>query len=118
MVKHKQDKLQGIERTKLLKCDFCENTFSDNNNLKTHIKNIHSDEGKRQNCSQCKLTFANTTNLKRHLKTIHEGKKDFQCGFCPKNYAAKCDLKRHEMNVHAGDTIEEKNQSIQVHLIK
>ena len=54
------------------KCDLCNKAFSENRDLKKHIKCVH--EGlKNHKCDICDKAFSEPWKLKRHILTVHEG---------------------------------------------
>ena len=63
--------------------------------LKTHIRFIHRNEGKsceyNNVCPKCDKTFSNDYKVKRHIQTVHEGVKNWQCTICPKRFSEKKD---------------------------
>ena len=78
--------------------------------LKTHIRFIHRNEGKSSEynnvCPKCDKTFSNDYKVKRHIQTVHEGVKNWQCTICPKRFSEKKDLGRHVRGVHMGQKVD------------
>ena len=78
--------------------------------LKTHIRFIHRNEGKNTDfngvCPHCYKTFSNDYKVKRHIETVHEGVKHWQCSICPKKFYEKKDLGRHIRGVHMGEKVD------------
>ena len=78
--------------------------------LKTHIRFIHRNEGKTSEysgiCPHCEKTFSNDYKVKRHIETVHEGVKHWQCSVCPKRFYEKKDLGRHIRGVHMGEKVD------------
>jgi len=78
--------------------------------LKTHIRFIHRNEGKNTEyngvCPHCDKTFSNDYKVKRHIETVHEGVKHWQCSICPKKFYEKKDLGRHIRGVHMGEKVD------------
>ena len=78
--------------------------------LKTHIRFIHRNEGKTSEysgiCPHCEKTFSNDYKVKRHIETVHEGIKHWQCSVCPKRFYEKKDLGRHIRGVHMGEKVD------------
>ena len=78
--------------------------------LKTHIRFIHRNEGKTSEfsgiCPHCEKSFSNDYKVKRHIETVHEGIKHWQCSVCPKKFYEKKDLGRHIKGVHLGEKVD------------
>ena len=78
--------------------------------LKTHIRFIHRNEGKTSEfsgvCPHCEKTFSNDYKVKRHIETVHEGIKHWQCSVCPKRFYEKKDLSRHIRGVHMKEKVD------------
>ena len=78
--------------------------------LKTHIRFIHRNEGKTSEysgiCPHCEKSFSNDYKVKRHIETVHEGIKHWQCSVCPKKFYEKKDLGRHIRGVHMGERVD------------
>ena len=85
--------------TKEFKCDICNAKFSNNGNLKTHIKTIHA-KIKNYECDKCNFTFSCNSHLKRHIKSIHLNIKDIKCVQCDFKCSENIGLKRHIKQVH------------------
>jgi predicted RNA-binding Zn-ribbon protein involved in translation (DUF1610 family) len=54
------------------------------------------DENPGHSCSHCGKTFTRLDNLKRHVKRVHTGERAFTCDQCGKTFATKDMLKRHK----------------------
>ena len=98
-------------------CDFCNNSFSDEDMLSLHVMTIHKSiiegqkspfvkdsknkvEGKKTfDCKQCEKTYNYSSHLKRHIRATHENNM-FDCTECGKQFKTKGNLLRHEKNVH------------------
>ena len=77
--------------------------FASDNNLKKHIKNIHTKSSKKQ-CEICLKLLATNTELRNHINGIHKGIKEFKCDLCTKYFVTEKTRKQHVVIVH-----EEKN---------
>ena len=80
-------------------CSYCERTFTQQGNLKTHEK-IHTGD-KPFSCSQCDYKCSRSNHLKIHER-IHTGDKPFSCSKCDYKCSQKSSLKIHE-RIHTGD---------------
>ena len=85
---------------KPIKCDLCDNSFSQKIHLNQHILLVH--EGiKPFKCELCDHSFLRKADMKTHVTSIHGGTKPFKCGICDKKFFTKSPLNRHEM-IHKG----------------
>ena len=62
---------EGIERKKV-HCEMCEKTFSDGNNMRVHMKQVHSGR-KDEKCEVCSYATYSKYNLKLHVSKVHLG---------------------------------------------
>ena len=83
-----------------IKCDYCEEKFSFQQQLRKHITNTHK-EIKQYKCELCDKAFREPGKLKSHKVMVHEGaEKIHKCDFCDKSYALKSYLKSHIKSSH------------------
>ena len=113
MVGH-QNMHMGI---KPVKCTFCDRSYQNVGNMKTHCKEAHAEEWKAERgkrisqgraaskpCQKCGMQFPLLHDLNQHLAEIHEDPeaRELQCQTCEKWLSSKLKLKNH-MRIHTGE---------------
>ena len=91
--------------TEKIECNYCNNYYSNSNNLEVHINRIHKNQGNENKpikCSSddCEKRFWNTSEMVSHSK-CHDDVRSFQCEMCEKSYKVKHGLATH-MLLHTG----------------
>ena len=71
----------------MMKCDFCNESFSDEDSLSTHVLSIHKSiiEGKKK-CDFCDKTYPSKKSLDKHVKMRHINTKSYECETCTKKF--------------------------------
>lgn len=81
-------------------CDRCSETFSNESELRSHIKSKHKNKMEIK-CIKCDKILSNMRAYKVHLKT-HSGDKPFVCEVCGKAFSLLATLKSHSL-IHKGE---------------
>ena len=80
-------------------CDFCDKFFETKNLHKLHLDSVHTEN--LNECKYCKKPYSNQKELKYHIKVVHERKDIQKCELCFKTYTGVKSLGRHKKEVHA-----------------
>ena len=83
-------------------CWDCGRTFWCVNNLKSHIRGVHTVEEKNHVCSVFGKMFTRHSILNTHIRTTHTDQKFFQRETCGKYYKMKVALERHQ-TIHSSE---------------
>ena len=79
----------------------CGKTFFHKAILKSHIKNVHLNEGTKDHiCDTCGQAFKFLQTLKTHVKYVHDKVKEHVCELCNKRFARITDKNTHIKKVH------------------
>ncbi|XP_026170145.1 BCL6A transcription repressor b [Mastacembelus armatus] len=80
-------------------CNSCDSKFLDEDSLKDHMVQVHSD--KPYKCDCCQAAFRYKGNLASH-KTVHTGAKPYHCNICGAQFNRPANLKTHT-RIHSGE---------------
>lgn len=80
-------------------CTICKVIIQEKN-LKSHIKNQHTEEGQERpfSCTICNKTFRAEKHGQRHYESVHDPKNKgvvYQCADCPAQFYRQRELKEH-----------------------
>ena len=76
-------------------CIECEKVFTKKENLRTHIKSVHT----KTECPECFQIFETRGKRDHHVKRVHK-QLFFQCSQCNFKSGEKSNLKQHVVSVH------------------
>ena len=91
---HKLSVHQGVRYN----CPECDKFFTQERNMKMHIKVIHLRETELS-CDQCEYTTLWKDSMHQHIKTKHEGVA-YECHICLKSLSSQRQLEKHIEVVH------------------
>uniref|UniRef100_UPI0037E88135 BCL6A transcription repressor b n=1 Tax=Semicossyphus pulcher TaxID=241346 RepID=UPI0037E88135 len=80
-------------------CNGCDSKFLEEDSLKDHMVQVHSD--KPYKCDCCQAAFRYKGNLASH-KTVHTGAKPYHCNICGAQFNRPANLKTHT-RIHSGE---------------
>ncbi|CAG05653.1 unnamed protein product, partial [Tetraodon nigroviridis] len=80
-------------------CNECDSKFAEEEALKQHMLQVHSD--KPYKCDRCQAAFRYKGNLASH-KTVHTGEKPYRCNICGAQFNRPANLKTHT-RIHSGE---------------
>ncbi|XP_063741152.1 BCL6A transcription repressor b isoform X2 [Eleginops maclovinus] len=80
-------------------CNGCDSKFPEEDSLKEHMAQVHSD--KPYKCDCCQAAFRYKGNLASH-KTVHTGAKPYHCNICGAQFNRPANLKTHT-RIHSGE---------------
>ena len=87
----------NIDKSGLIACNKCGQTFTQRGNLSRHMK-LHTGQFKFY-CDKCKKGFSDITHYNQHMRS-HEGLK-YHCDYCAKPFSTKHRYQYH-LSVHTG----------------
>ena len=76
---------------KKLKCEECNESFSENRVLKTHI----TINQRKYNCESCGEKFSTRSEMEIHLLNLHQKEKIHKCNECDSSFLLQWRLKEH-----------------------
>ena len=97
---------------KSYQCKICMKAFTNNFNLKRHVK-IHERDDKEWKCTKCTKGFSTQKQLEMHSVREHPGFKRFKCSVCKECFAKKAGYETHMMQ-HINDKVKQSNCEPQV----
>ncbi|KAM3171896.1 hypothetical protein ACTXT7_015648, partial [Hymenolepis weldensis] len=79
------------------KCELCEQSFFQSEELQQHLNSIHGlcSIDPDSKCEICGKLFSKAPNLKRHTMGVHEDVGAFKCEVCEKPFSRKYKLIEH-----------------------
>lgn len=88
---------QGVYKT----CPHCEQKFVQNDNLRTHISNVHAASAKRRRfqCERCERSYSSRGNLNQHIREKHT-ESLFSCDVCGFSTTSQSYLEDHVHQKH------------------
>ena len=82
-------------------CTKCEQMFKSEIELKTHIKQVHSQiRLNKFSCTMCGRLFDRNRRLIKHIKNIHTSKKGFFCQLCEQVFHSNRVYRDHIKSIH------------------
>jgi len=94
VIEHEETAHEGV----YYECKECGKRFGMKNNMRKHLKSVHSKE-KNFKCTTCGIKYFEKTNLTKHIRTVHDQIKCEQCG---KSFGYADGRKKHMEAVHLG----------------
>lgn len=88
-----------LEVRQTFKCSDCDNRYTSNAQLETHIRYKHKNE-KPFICEECGLSLRTNSNLRQHM-LIHTDLAPFECEICKKKFKNKTRLKVSHEYLHS-----------------
>lgn len=94
--------------SKSIKCNVCDQSFTNVQNLSRHQKSVHGDVVDHHKCVNCQAIFSRKDNLKRHLqlKACHRHIpliSENKCEICGLVFTNRSNFLRHNRMKHGGE---------------
>lgn len=84
-----------------VECTICDMTFEHAYRLKTHMRNVHSGEGKDIRCDICNSKLKSYSYLNTHMRRVHcDDGKMYTCKICGKSFHSQRYVLIHIKNSH------------------
>lgn len=96
-------KHQGLVSIEKVQCHICSKWVSGHQNLKIHVKTMHSEQKEPVTCDICNQNYPNERAMASHKRRVHVEEK-FECEFCGKKFKRKIYLKEHRAS-HTGQSL-------------
>ncbi|KAM4736178.1 zinc finger protein 1035 isoform 1-T2 [Anableps anableps] len=100
LISHLEDHGREEQEKKTNKCSKCGRRFSNQGNLRRHLK-LHMAH-QRYFCSLCTKVFTTISELEKH-KASHDGNKPFSCKLCEQRFLTRLALCEHYSGEHADE---------------
>ncbi|KAL8604661.1 hypothetical protein ACOMHN_013441 [Nucella lapillus] len=84
------------------KCTMCEKLFVLQTKLNAHIRERHTEGGRRFHCDKCGYRAFHAHSLRIHQRCVHSNERPYTCPQCPSAFARKIYLTIH-MRKHTGE---------------
>ena len=95
---HMQRHIRSVHQGVRYNCPECDKFFTQERNMKMHVKVIHLRET-ILSCDQCEYTTLWKDSMHQHIKTKHEGVA-YECHICLKSLSSQRQLQKHIEVVH------------------
>ena len=109
-IAQRRSKKKRIMPSKRHQCSKCPKTFGRSNDLKRHVRILHSESGSvpRFACEEkgCEKSFPRAKSLTQHMRIVHKvGLVKFSCMHCPKKFNVKSNMTKHVRRMHSANKV-------------
>ena len=94
-LKSRKDFPENREKLEVIKCNHCDKSFGLKKKLKKHLCDTNTRENKCKTCDEC---FSENCELETHIKTQHSDNTEYGCDLCDKKFVLKWRLSKHLQN--------------------